>query len=57
MNMNKKVIENLCVDYKKMLQSCNNKKNQNIECKLLENLYENCLLFKKQKEKQLNLKN
>tara|TARA_Y100000389_G_scaffold183794_1_gene201625 strand:+ start:690 stop:857 length:168 start_codon:yes stop_codon:yes gene_type:complete len=55
--MNKKVIENLCVDYKKMLQSCNNNKNQNIECKLLENLYENCLLFKKQKEKQVNLKN
>lgn len=55
--MKKEVIDNLCNDYIKMLQTCNNEKTQTIECKLIENLYENCLIFKKQKEKQLNVKN
>ena len=55
--MKKEVIDNLCNDYIKMLQTCNNEKTQNIECKLIEKIYENCLLYKKQKEKQLNLKN
>jgi len=52
--MKKQIIDNLCNDYIKMLQNCNNEKTQNIECKLLENLYDNCLIYKKQKTKQLN---
>lgn len=50
--MKKKVFHNLCNDYIKMLQNCNNEKGKNIECKILENIYENCVLYKKQKEKQ-----
>lgn len=55
--MKKEVLDNLCNNYIKMLQKCNNEKTQNIECKLLENLYDNCLIFKKQKKRQLNIKN
>jgi|TARA_B100000902_G_C27261495_1_gene891038 hypothetical protein len=55
--MKKEVLDKLCNNYIKILETCNNEKTQNIECKLIKNLYENCLIFKKQKEKQLNVKN
>ena len=42
-------INNICKNYKDMLQKCDQTIDDNIECKLLKNLYDNCLIYKKTK--------
>ena len=39
----------VCKNYKDMLQKCDHPMNDNIECNLLKNLYDNCLIYQKQK--------
>jgi len=60
-------INNICKNYEYMLQKCDqtidtdaaysdSDKDDNIECKLLKNLYEKCLLYQKTK-KTIKIKN
>ena len=46
-------INDSCKNYKNLVQKCNNQSmNDNIECNLLKNLYDNCLIYQNQNQKQ-----